>query len=371
MKNLLIFILLLVPVSLLAQDDDLYFVPEKPSKKAEISKVSPEAGNAKKSVEFVDYHSSSRNEDEYNRMYSYSNDTQSTGSTTTEGGYEEDGSYDSEDDYTYSRRILRFRSPRAGLIVSSPLYWDLVYDYGVYDYVYDSYYDPFYWGFGWRYGWSWGPWNSWYGPIWGWSAPHHWHHWGCGPLWGHGFHGHHHHPAPYKHYKRGTFTNRHGSGERIRTGVNSRRTSSQSGNLLASRNRSFRIGDSTTPQERVRSSRGSGRTGNTEGTYTRYQRSRSSASGTYKGQPQSRSQRSSEYDRPSSSRYNRSSSTSSSKESSVRSSRSSSRSSSYSSGRSGSSSSRSSSFRPGGSSRSGGSFGGGGSRGGGSRGGRR
>lgn len=357
MKNLFVTLLMLVPASLMAQDDDLYFVPEKP-----VAKVIKETSANKYSVnnnnksEIVDYHSSSRNEDEYNRMYDFGGDSQNAGS------YDEndESEYAPEDDYTYSRRILRFRSPRVGLVVSSPFYWDLVYTYGAYDYVYDSFYDPFYWGYGWRYGWSWGPWNSWYGPIWGWSSPHHWYHWGCGPLWGGGFHGHHYF-TPYKHYRRGTFTNRYGSGERIRTGANRNRSS-----VLASNNSSWRLG-SAEPQSRNRTSvRGTNsRTQQSEGAYTRYQRSRSSSSNTYRGQSTTRSQRSSEYTRPSSSRYN------SENNSNSTSTRSSSRSSNVTPSRSSSSSSRSS-FSSG-ASRSG-SFGGGGvSRGGGgvSRGGRR
>lgn len=350
MKNLL-FALLLVPHSLVAQDDDLYFVPERPKTKVVESKFD----NAP-----VDYKSSSRNEDEYNRMYNYDTDTIDTKHTDING--EEEYIYDDEYDYTYSRRILRFNSPRAGYIISSPFYWDLAYNYGAYDYIYDSYYDPFYWGYGWRYGWSWGPWNSWYGPIWGWTTPHHWHHWGCGPLWSDGFHGHHHHHSvAHKHYKRGTVPNRFSSGERIRTG----RTSAIRQSAIASRGSSFRL-DSSDPQKQNYNSNRSRRTNqNSDGTYTRYQRSRTKDANTYRNQSRSRTQRSSEYNRPSSSRVNGTSSDSPN----VRTSRSSSRSSSYSSDRSSSSSNRSSSFGSG-TSRS--SFGGGASRGGGSsRGGRR
>ena len=143
MKNLFVTLLMLVPASLMAQDDDLYFVPEKPA-----AKVVKETSASKYSVDdnkkddIVDYHSSSRNEDEYNRMYNFGGDSQNAGSYDEKDEQE----YAPEDDYAYSRRILRFRSPRVGLIVSSPFYWDLVYTYGAYDYIYDSFYDPFYWG---------------------------------------------------------------------------------------------------------------------------------------------------------------------------------------------------------------------------------
>ena len=361
MKNLLFLLMMAVSTTMMAQDDDLYFVPEKPSAKV-VNKTSLKecSANDNKGNDIIDYHSSSRSEDEYNRMYNFGGDSQNAGS------YDEDNEtdYAPEDDYTYSRRILRFRSPRAGLVISSPLYWDIVYTYGAYDYIYDSFYDPFYWGYGWRYGWSWGPWNSWYGPIWGWSSPHHWYHWGCGPLWGGGFHGHHHF-TPYKHYKRGTFTNRHGSGERIRTGVNRNRTS-----VLASRNSSFSLG-SAEPQGRNRTTArgGNSRTQQSEGTYTRYQRSRSNDGSNYNTPKSSRTQRSSDYNRPSSSRYNRSGESNSSSRTDVTN-RQTSSPTNVSRGQSRPSSSRSS-FSSGGS--RGGSIGGGSiSRGGGgSRGGRR
>lgn len=335
MRNYLLAILMMVPSVFFAQDDDMYFVPEKPTSKANSN--STEHNASIKYEPIVDYGYNSRDADEYNRMSEY-NDTVNDDS---------DAVYDSEDDYIYSRRLVRFRGPHVGFAVSSPFYWDLVYTYGAYDYWADPYYDPFYWDYGWRYGWSWGPWHSWHGPIWGWHSPHHWYHWGFGPGWGHGFHGH---AVPYKHYARGTFSNRFNAGERIRTGAQ------------ASRSFSFeRVGDE--PQSRVRTSQ---RNGREDGVYTRYQRTRTGEGSNYRGSS-SRSQRSSDYTRPSSSRYNSSDNKATDRQN-VNSSRSSSRSSSYS--RSSSSSSRSS-FSSGGSSRS--SFGGGGSRGGGggSRGGRR
>lgn len=361
MKNLIITLLLLIPVLSKAQDDDLYFIPEKP-----VTRTVDKAKTNSENHEIIDYHSSSRNEDEYNRMYSFSGDDQNAGSADTVN-VEEDN-FEDKDDYEYSRRILRFRSPRIGMIVSSPLYWDMVYTYGAYDYIYDTYYDPFYWGYGWGYAWSWGPWHSWYGPIWGWSPPHHWYHWGCGPLWS--SHLGHHHFTPYKHYKRGTFTNRHGLGERIRTGVNNNRISSHGRDMLASSN------PNSNTQNRIRSSsRNNYRDNNTEGTYSRYQRSRSGEN-TYRGQSETNSKRSSTYTRPSSSRYrgtNNTSGQTQNRESTT------SRSSSRTSTRSTSSSQERRSTTTGrssfgsGNSRSSGTFGGGSGRsgGGGSRGGRR
>lgn len=168
-------------------DDDLYFTPTKKSQKT----------SAVQTVKV--YSDNGRDDDEYNRRYSaYAGAWQTGGaadSLAADTAYvESSGSdydlTDPENDYVYSRRILRFHSPRFGFAISSPYYWDLVYGWGVYDYLYDPYYDcfydPFYWSWGWGYGYSWAyrPWNTWYGPIWGWHhAPHGWHDWGWGPMW--------------------------------------------------------------------------------------------------------------------------------------------------------------------------------------------
>ena len=189
-------------------DDDLYFTPTKKSQAiAPVSKRSTYAqdryagssGNASSRTIQV-YSDNSRTDDEYNRRYSGYAGSWQTGSidslsadsldaemeyVDSSQGYDID---DPECDYAYSRRILRFHSPRFGFAISSPYYWDLVYGWGVYDYLYDPYYDyyydPFYWSWGWGFGWSYRPWNAWYGPIWGWSyAPHGWHNWGAGPMW--------------------------------------------------------------------------------------------------------------------------------------------------------------------------------------------
>lgn len=311
MRNLILLSMLLVSTCVMAQDDDLYFVPEKPKKQQKLV-VAEETAQSKPSIEV--YNNSSRNEDEYNRMYSYSGATQNAGSAdgeSLEAEYEEvDGTdyENSEDDFTYSRRIVRFRSPRVGLALSSPFYWDLVYSYGAYDYLYDSYYyDPFFWGYGWRYGWSWGPWDSWYGPIWGWSSVHHLHYWGCGPMWG-GIHG----PVigvPRQHHNRGTFDNRIGRGERIRTSAlasNSLRSSGRT-SATSGRTSSWGRGEQSAAQQRentrVNAGRtNGGRTSAAESSYSRYQRSRSMESSSYRGTTSSERQRSSEYTRPSSTR---------------------------------------------------------------------
>ena len=188
---LTIALALTATLSVQAQDDDnLYFTPTKKSQKT----------SATRTVQV--YSDNGRNDDEYNRRYSaYAGSWQTGGEAdslavdsldseieyvqSSESDYD---MTDPENDYVYSRRILRFHSPRFGFAISSPYYWDLVYGWGVYDYLYDPYYDyfydPFYWSWGWGYGWAYRPWNAWYGPIWGWHhAPHGWHDWGWGPMW--------------------------------------------------------------------------------------------------------------------------------------------------------------------------------------------
>lgn len=382
MKKFILFAIsfAMMPILSMAQDDDLYFTPVKKEKKSEkkeeaVVKRTPRTTFV---IEAEDptvevYTRNSRNEDEYNRRFNNGNSYGETAENTdVESEDSDDRSYENnEDDYYYSRRILRFRSPRVGIAVSSPLYWDLVYNYGAYDYLYNDYYvyDPFFWGYGWGYGWSWGPWSCWYGPIWGWHSPHHWHYWGCGPMWGGGIH---HGPSMgFTRYNRGTFSNRYGNSNRIRTsalaanGSRSFSIRNAAGNRTSALGRgSFSIGDRGTSSGAF-SSRGSAvqnqkNNGQTRGTRTRGTNSSYSRSNSNSG-------KSSNYNRVSSSRStsNTSNTVSGSKRTSVRSNSTPSRSSG-------------SSFQSSGSRGGfggGGSFGGGGgSRGGsvgGSRGGRR
>lgn len=379
MKKFILFAIsfAMMPILSMAQDDDLYFTPVKKEKKSEkkeeaVVKRTPRTTFV---IEAEDptvevYTRNSRNEDEYNRRFNNGNSYGETAENTdVESEDSDDRSYENnEDDYYYSRRILRFRSPRVGIAVSSPLYWDLVYNYGAYDYLYNDYYvyDPFFWGYGWGYGWSWGPWSCWYGPIWGWHSPHHWHYWGCGPMWGGGIH---HGPSMgFTRYNRGTFSNRYGNSNRIRTsalatnGSRSFSIRNAAGNRTSALGRgSFSIGDRGTSSGAF-SSRGSAvqnqNNGQTRGTRTRGTNSSYSRSNSNSG-------KSSNYNRVSSSRStsNTNNTVSGSERTSVRSNSTPSRSSG-------------SSFQSSGSRGGfggGGSFGGGsrGSSGGGSRGGRR
>lgn len=244
MKRFLTLILAIVPLLAMAQDD-LYFTP---AKKAKVKKEQPTTSMAAKATTVekaatVDYNSCSRDEDDYNRRYSFGGANQNAGGAYAD--YASDDSlnyridtvyvtdYDLNDpslEYRYSRRLLRFHTPHNYSLIRNPYYWDLVYGYGAYDYLYD-WYDPWYWSYGWGYGWSWGPWDCWYGGIWGYHHLHHWSYWGWGPNWGyyHGIggslHGYHN-TAAINYRPRGTYarTENRFNGDRIRTnpGLNNR-----------------------------------------------------------------------------------------------------------------------------------------------------
>jgi hypothetical protein len=194
MKRLLTLALVLVPLLSMAQDD-LYFTSSKKAKEAAQKRVASSMAARTQTVAaptVVDYHSNTRSEDEYNRRYVYGGDFQNAGGAymddslaaridTIDNGQPIYDLNDPELDYRYSRRIVRFHSPRL-YALTSPYYWDLYYGYGAWDYLYDPW-DPWYWHYGWSYGWTWGPWDCWYGSIWGWSHPYSWTYWGWGPGW--------------------------------------------------------------------------------------------------------------------------------------------------------------------------------------------
>lgn len=127
-----------------------------------------------------------RDVDEYNRRYTSRENTFSMQNDTLyiqEKPYGERGEWvngfeGSQDDYEYAMRIVRFRSPRYAIPVSSPLYWDVVYgafpswdwnvyDDGLYAYVFPTYSNPLWWD--WR--WNWSIAGPRYSFGWGWSSP--------------------------------------------------------------------------------------------------------------------------------------------------------------------------------------------------------
>ena len=249
MKKLALLSLLVVvlPYISMAQsvDDDLYFVPKSKKEKKETTVTRTERvttvtstktsktilDDTPQEVRFtssgrfaspdvvLDAAGVERDVDAYNRRYSFSVDTATTTRyvVETEEVVEKDSEWtgdfaSSEGDYQYATRLIRFRSPRVAVPVSSPLYWDLAYTWSPYDwdvvytdgyyayvtpawsnpYWWDWHYDPWRWhsGWSWHVGWGTGGWHFGFG--WGWHAPWHHHHYPYhAPYWGHHHHPHH------------------------------------------------------------------------------------------------------------------------------------------------------------------------------------
>lgn len=184
MKNRILFSLVVavIPFFSFAQIDDMYFVPQKETKeqKEQQTRSQPSMHAISESVATTasneHVQNNARDVDEYNRRYRWEND--STAANEEETANEENARADSiqglEEDYQYTKRILRFNTPTIGVAVSSPLYWDLrygpnsiywdVYDDGFYAYAYPS---SWYWGPTFSYSWGWGLYN----PFWGWGGP--------------------------------------------------------------------------------------------------------------------------------------------------------------------------------------------------------
>ncbi|WP_072530003.1 hypothetical protein [Bacteroides ilei] len=252
-----IFVSLLVaclPWLAMAQsNDDIYFIPKKEKKveqqertvglQEKVGVVPKEVSRAVvhetpgATVVVKDVSGKVRDVDEYNRRYSsrdysfsYQSDSLSADGTSlgndtlfiSEKPYSERGEWvngfnGTQNDYEYAMRIVRFRSPRYAIPVSSPLYWDVVYgafpswdwnvyDDGLYAYIFPTSTNPLWWDWRWNwslagpgFGWGWySPWyyNSWYSPWYSsWYSPY-WYggfyagYWGG--YWGLGWH----HPYP-------------------------------------------------------------------------------------------------------------------------------------------------------------------------------
>ena len=242
MKKFVLLSFLLAALSQLSMaqsiGDDLYFVPKKEKKEktvpveraaekktvtvitsdGQIRQVpASEAGIATVSSKQLQAASATvrdasgveRDVDEYNRRYTSSSVDAETVYVEEEETEEEGewlrGFEGSQEDYEYATRLIRFRSPRVAVPVSSPLYWDIVYTWspldwnvyidGSYAYAFPTlynpswwswHYDPWYWNYGWNWHISYGGW----GLGWGWNDP--WYHPYHYPYWGH----HHHHHGP-------------------------------------------------------------------------------------------------------------------------------------------------------------------------------
>lgn len=194
------YLLTFLPLSMMAQDDDLYFVPKKKAKTE---------GTTEKSGLPIDtyYSGSDRSVDEYNRreMSSYiaiegdSTKSDIVDFNAVKGVYPD--SLESED-YELTKKMARFdgydlsnneifwAGYNAGRSIwgwHSPWYYSRygwgwydpwLYGYGYYPW-YSSWWDPWYYGYGWRgwydpwyYGYGWGyPYYGYYG-YYGWGYPY-------------------------------------------------------------------------------------------------------------------------------------------------------------------------------------------------------
>lgn len=225
-------------------NDDLYFVPKKEKKteqKKEVQSTPKQTSNNTtvyaapgSTIVVKDVTGKTRDIDEYNRRYTSRDNTFSMQNDTLyieEKPYGERGEWvngfeGSQDDYEYAMRIIRFRSPRYAIPISSPLYWDVVYgaypswdwnvyEDGLYAYIFPTSTNPIWWDWRWNWsiagpswGWGWSsPWYySWYSP---WSSPWYsswyspyWYGGYWGGYWGPGWH-HHHYPYWAGNYRTG------------------------------------------------------------------------------------------------------------------------------------------------------------------------
>ncbi len=202
MKKLVLLSVLFgaMPITMMAQDDDLYFVPTKENVAKEAEKYGMPTDTY--------YAGSTRSTDEYNhRAWSRVAPIDSAGNDiidfSAERGVYPDSAYNEVQDYKYTRRMSRFDDYNP-----SVAYWEGYRDgrwsspwyYGGYYSWYDPWYDPWYYGgyYGYYGYWGWhspyyystwySPWRyryyGWYGPRYsrythagaGWSRPGYSHH---------------------------------------------------------------------------------------------------------------------------------------------------------------------------------------------------
>ena len=167
MKNYLLLLVLACPLMSLAQHDDIYFVPKKEKKVIVASSA--------KDNSFVGL-----------------GDTEQTVDYDVDEIYNTDESYEyADEDFRYSTRIVRFRSPHT--LIGSSIYWDLTYNSGINDWmvyddgyyldIYPTYNGPvYYYPRMSNYWWGWNRWNH-YDYCWDYN------------YW---WHGHHHHYTSYQ-----------------------------------------------------------------------------------------------------------------------------------------------------------------------------
>ena len=165
MRNLF-YLMLVLPLSLFAQNDDMFYVPKREIKQSDVAKVLSAADEEWDVTGSGNY----RNVDEYNRRGTYAR----TAEPEVAEVYPEE--YYEEEVYDYSTRIVRFHNPT--IVVGNPYYWN-VYPAGV---RYASWYDT-YWGLSYYDGyWGLGLGASYYWPS---LYPHYHSHWHPAPHYPH------------------------------------------------------------------------------------------------------------------------------------------------------------------------------------------
>ena len=204
MKKLILLVALIaaMPLSIMAQDDDLYFNPKQEAKKAAAEREKMEREIS------ANYSGSKRNVDEYNRNGKFISRFQKIGTDSLGNdiitfrvgrGVKPDSIYDdvafvekyldNNEDFEYTRDFTRWDGYYNPWFYDyygyGPYYWRSGYwgwrnpwRYGYYagwyDPWFDPWYDPWYYGYaGWYGGWYGGPWYGWggyYNP-WYWGGP--------------------------------------------------------------------------------------------------------------------------------------------------------------------------------------------------------
>jgi len=182
MKKLILISLLIgaLPLSMVAQDDDLYFVPKK---KNSVEKVTDNHGLPRETY----YSGSNRSVDDYNRRMSTYVPIDSASSDIIDFNGELGVYPDSLEDFKLTKKMERFddyslseneaywagyQQARSDMLWHSPWYYRTYGWYNWYDpWYYTSWhlglYDPWYYGpYGWYYGnWRYGWWDPWYDSL--------------------------------------------------------------------------------------------------------------------------------------------------------------------------------------------------------------
>ncbi len=227
MKKLVLLSVLLgaMPITMMAQDDDLYFVPTKENVAKEAEKYGMPTDTY--------YAGSTRSADEYNRrVWSRVAPIDSAGNDiidfSAERGVYPDSAFNEVGDYKYTRRMTRFDDYTPSVVYwegyrdgrwSSPWYYSSYYSW--YDpWYYDPWYYGSYWGWyspyyystwysPWRY--RYGYYGGWYG---GWYGPRYVHYSHAGARWSRAGVSHHRYSAGNRRnvgYNRGSYGTRSNS----------------------------------------------------------------------------------------------------------------------------------------------------------------